>query len=190
MGAAKMKEVGDLVVRGGEALCLPRRPRALHLPFSSSRRLMCILGPVVKAPVLAVLDPWHHLALGHSITWELVGNHNPRRPALPLQQLPQQALGSPLVAPALHQHVEHQPGLIHGTPEPVLYPGDLGSNLVEVPLVSGAGQSPTDPVGELLAVLSAHCRTVSCLTTMPRAASISSTMRRPRGSENTATPPG
>ena len=90
-------------------------------------------------------------------------------------------LGSPLVAPALHQHVEHQPGLIHGTPEPVLYPGDLGNNLVDVPLVSGAEQSPTDPVGELLAELERRLPEVSWLTTMPRAASISSTIRRLRG---------
>src|SRR4029078_2473379 len=46
-------------------------------------------------------------------------------PARALTQLAQQALGGPLVAPALDQHVEHHPSLIHGTPKPVLHPTDL-----------------------------------------------------------------
>jgi hypothetical protein len=49
-----------------------------------------------------------------------------------------------------------------------------------MPFVADPGKAATDLVGELLA-LSAHCRTVSWLTMMPRAASNSSTMRRPSG---------
>jgi hypothetical protein len=65
----------------------------------------------------------------------------------------QQALGRALVAPALDQHVEHHAGLVDRAPEPVLHTGDLDGDFVEVPLVPGAGQAPTDPVGELLAEL-------------------------------------
>src|SRR4051812_41936526 len=39
MVAAEMKEVVDLIVGGEEPLRLPRRLEALHLPFSSARRL-------------------------------------------------------------------------------------------------------------------------------------------------------
>jgi hypothetical protein len=117
------------------------------------RRLVRVLRPVVQAFVLAVLDTGHHLPLGGPVARELVGDHDPRRPALPLQQLAQQALRRPLVAPTLDQHVEHHPGLIHSTPEPVLNPADLDDDLSKVPLVSGAGQPPPDPVGELLAEL-------------------------------------
>ena len=52
---------------------------------------------------------------------------------------------------------------------------------LEMPLVSGTGQTPPDLVRELLAELRAHCRTLSWLTMMPRAASISSTMRKLSG---------
>src|SRR4051794_18257330 len=103
--------------------------------------------------MLAMLDTRHHLPLGRPVARELVCDHDAGRPALPLQQLAQQALGSPLVPPALDQHVEHHPGLIHGTPEPMLHPADLDDDLTEVPLVSGAGQSPPDPFGERLAEL-------------------------------------
>jgi hypothetical protein len=54
--AAEMEEVVDLVVGGEEALRLPGRLEALHLPLPSSRRLVRILRPVVQALVPAVLD--------------------------------------------------------------------------------------------------------------------------------------
>src|SRR4051812_34440324 len=103
--------------------------------------------------MLAVFDTGYHLPLGRSVTRQLVSDHDAGRPALPLQQLAQQALCRTLVAPALNQDVEHHPGLIDGTPEPVLHPGNLDSDLIEVPLVSSAGQPPSDLVGELLAEL-------------------------------------
>src|SRR5918997_610515 len=103
--AAEMEEVADLVVGREEALRLPGRLEALHLPFSSPRRLVRVLRPVVEALVPAALD----------------------------------------------QHVEHHPGLVHGTPEPVPHPGDPDGHLIQVPLVPGTGQPPPDPVGERLA---------------------------------------
>ena len=130
---------------------LGRRLEALHLPLPSSRRLVRVFRSVVEALVPAVLDTGHQLLLRGAVAAELVGDHHTRRPALPLQQLAQQALGGPLVAPALDQHIQHQPVLIHGTPQPVLHPGDLDGDLVEVPLVTSTGQPPPDPVGELLA---------------------------------------
>jgi hypothetical protein len=58
-----------------------------------------------------------------------------------------------LVAPALHQDVQHDPVLIHCPPEPVLLTRDLHSNLVEVPRVSGTGQPAADLIGDALAKL-------------------------------------
>jgi hypothetical protein len=103
--------------------------------------------------VLAVLDTRQQVLLGRSVTRELVGDHDAWCPALPLQQLAQQALGGRLVPPALDQHVEHHPVLIHGTPEPVLHPGNPDGDLVKVPLVTSLRQPPPDPVGKLLAEL-------------------------------------
>jgi hypothetical protein len=64
----------------------------------------------------------------------------------------------------------------------MLLPSDANNNLIEVPFVATARRSPTDAVGEFAAEFKAlHCRIVSCVTEMPRAASISSTMRRLNG---------
>ena len=101
----------------------------------------------------AVLDPGHQLLLGRGIARQLVGDQHPRRLALPLEQLAQEALGGSLVAPALHQHVEHDAVLIDGAPQPVLLPGDGDHDLVEMPLITATGQSPADLVGERLAEL-------------------------------------
>ena len=54
-----------------------------------------------------MLDPWHDLLLGRAVGAQLIRDHDPGSPALPLQQLAQQALGRLLVAPALNQHIEH-----------------------------------------------------------------------------------
>ncbi len=136
--AAEMEEVADPVVGREETLCLPGRLEALHLPFSSSRRLMRILRPVVEALVPAVLDTRHQLLLRRAVAAELVGDHDPRRPALPLQQLAQQALGGPLVAPALDQHVEYDAVLVDRPPQPVLLAGDFDGDLVQVPCMDAS----------------------------------------------------
>src|SRR3954463_4682257 len=46
--AAEGEEVGNLIVSGEEALSLAGRLEALHLPFSSSGRLVRILGSVIQ----------------------------------------------------------------------------------------------------------------------------------------------
>ena len=131
--AAEMEEVVDRVVGGEETLCLPRRLEAFHLSFSPSRRLMRVLRPIIETLVLPVLDAGRDLLLRGPIAGQLVGDHDARRPALPLQQLAQQALGGALIAPALDQHVEHDAVLVHRTPQPVLLAGNFDGNLIEVP---------------------------------------------------------
>jgi hypothetical protein len=51
----------------------------------------------------------------------------------------------------LDQDVEHDAGLVHGSPQPVLYPGDFEYDLIQVPFVAAARQTATDLVGEMLA---------------------------------------
>ena len=77
----------------------------------------------------------------------------PRRDALLLEQLPQQALGRLGVAAALNQDVEHDPVLVHGAPEPMLLAGDADHDLVEVPLVAWCRETAADLVGKALAEL-------------------------------------
>ena len=106
--SAEQEEVVDPVVGGQEALCLPSRLEALHLPLSPSRGLVRVLRPVVKPFVLPVLDRGHHRALCRPVTRQLIRDHDTKCPALPLEQLAHQALGGLRVAPALHQDVNRR----------------------------------------------------------------------------------
>ena len=60
----------------------------------------------------------------------LFAAHDARRPHLLLQQLSEQPLGSLLVASALDQNIENDAGLVHGSPQPLLHPGDLERHLI------------------------------------------------------------
>jgi hypothetical protein len=56
-----------------------------------------------------------------------------------------------LVAAAFDQNMQHDPGLAHGVPQPVLRTGDLEHDLVQMPFVANSQQAATDLIGELLA---------------------------------------
>jgi hypothetical protein len=150
---AEVKEVADPIMGGEEALRLAGRLEPLHLTLSPSRRLVRVLRPVVQPLVLSVLDRGHHLAPGRPVARQLVGHHDTRWAGLLFQQLAQQAFGGPCVAPALHQDVQHHPGLVDHAPQPVLHPGDRQHDFVHVPLVPGCRQPAADLVGEHLAEL-------------------------------------
>src|SRR3954470_12485050 len=99
--AAELEQVVDLSVAGEEPLRLPRRLEPLHLPFSSSRRLVRDLGPVVQVSALAVLDPGQDLPLRGAVTPELVGHDHTRHVPQAFQQLLEEALGRLGVTPTL-----------------------------------------------------------------------------------------
>ena len=132
--------------------------------------------------MLAVLNARHDLLLGRSIRFQLIRDHDARSPALPLQQLAQQPLGRLLVAPALNQNIKHDAVLIHSAPEIVLLAGNLEHNFIHMPLVAGLRRSRRRMMlANSWPNLSPHWRIVSWLTSMPRKASISSTIRRLNG---------
>src|SRR5829696_9533070 len=106
-----------------------------------------------KAYVPPVLNAGHDLTLCSTVARQLVRDHHPRHAGLTLDQLPEPALGGPLVPPALDQDVEHEPVLVDGSPEPVLLTRNLHLDLVQMPPVSGTGQPASDLVGEALAEL-------------------------------------
>src|SRR4029453_8402508 len=74
--AAEVEEIVDPVMGGEEALGLARRLEPLHLPFSPSRRLMGVFGPVVEAFMPPVLDRGHDLTLGGAVAGQLVRDHD------------------------------------------------------------------------------------------------------------------
>ncbi len=116
---------------------------------------MRVLCPVVQPLVLSVFNSRHHVRFRGAVARQLVGDHDPWCPRLPLQQLPEYPLGSLLIAPSLHQHVKHHPGLVDGAPKPMRHAVDLEDDLIQVPLVTGPGQPAPDLIGESLAELAA-----------------------------------
>ena len=100
--------------------------------------------------MLSMLDAGHDLPLCRAVAGKLVGDHDTGWPHLLLQQLAQQPLGRLLVAPALDQDVEHDPGLVHGSPKPMLYPGNFEHQ------ASGAGQLHPRALSEPDVILSHH----------------------------------
>src|SRR5262249_18855435 len=105
----------------------------LHLPLSSARRLVRILGSVIEPLVLAMLNGGHDLSLRRAVAGELIGDHDAGWPHLSLQQLAQQPLGRARVAAALDQNIEYDAGLVDGSPQPMLYPGDFEHDLIKMP---------------------------------------------------------
>ena len=97
------------------------------------------------------------------------------------EKLAEQTFGSLLVAPTLDENIENEAVLIDSTQEPMLFPGDADDDFIQVPLIATARRSLTDAAGQIPPNLRSHCRIVSWVTEMPRAASISSTMRRLNG---------
>jgi hypothetical protein len=132
--AAEMEEVIDLIVGREEARRRAGRFELLHLPLSSASRLVRILGSVVQSLVLAMLNAGDDLPLRRAVAGKLVGDHDTGRPHLLLQQLAQPPLGSLFVASALNHNVEDDAGLVHGSPQPMLHPGNFERDLIKMPL--------------------------------------------------------
>ena len=97
---------------------------------------MGVLGSVVQAFVLAVLDARHDLSLRCAIALQLAGDQHARRAALLLQKLAHQSLGRLFVTPALDQNIKHHAMLINGSPKPIFPAADRDHHLVEMPLVA------------------------------------------------------
>jgi len=98
-----------------------------------------------------MLDAGHDLPLRSAVAGKLVGDHDARRLHLLLKQLAQQPLGRLLVASALDQSIENNPGLVRRSPQPVLHAGDLKCYLIQMPFVANPGKTTTDLVGRRLA---------------------------------------
>ena len=104
----------DEGVGGEEVLGLPGRFEALHLPLSSSRRTMRVLGPIIQISALSVLDARKQLTLSDAVAAQLVGHNHPRFILQTLQQPFEEAPRRLGIAPGLNKDVEHNAILIHG----------------------------------------------------------------------------
>jgi hypothetical protein len=148
--AAEMEEVVDLIMGcREEALGLAGGFELLHLslPVRASAGPNSLLGCLIPCAgdVQCGLT-----SLFAGVAGKLVCDYDAGRPHLLLQQLANQPLGRALVTPALDQNVEHNAGLVHGSPQPVT-PAILSTTSSRCHLSVQARNAMTDPVGELLA---------------------------------------
>ena len=140
----------DERVSGEEVLGLFGRFEPLHLPLSSSRRSMRVLGPIVQISALSVLNAGKQLTLSDAIAPQLVGHNHPRHILQTLQQPLEEALRGVGIAPGLNEDVEHNAILIDGAPEIMLHALDADEE------ASGAGQLQPRALSEPDVILSHH----------------------------------
>ncbi len=100
---------------------------------------MVVFGPVVQPFMLPVFSTGHDCPRCRRVAGQLVRDHDPRRPALPLQQLAHQPFGGGRIPAALDQDIQHLPMLIDRAPRPVSLAGNGDRDLVQVPLSPGLG---------------------------------------------------
>ena len=143
-----MEKISDLIVYRQEFLDLPWRFEPLHDPLSSPRRLMRILRPIVQPFVLAVFHVQAHVLARCAVGFELVRDHDARRPRGLLEQLPHKPLRGGSISSALNEDVENEAVLIDGAPEPMLLAGDCDDNLIEMPFIATNRRAAADPFGE------------------------------------------
>src|SRR6201997_1374944 len=143
----------DLVVRGKEPLSLAGRFELLHLPLSSACRLVRILGSVVQSLVLAMLKDGHDLPLRRVVAGKLVGVMTRGGRICFFSSLRSSCFAACLSRRrlALDQNVEDDAGLVHGSPQPMLHPGNFARDLMKMPFVANPGKAATDLIGEPLA---------------------------------------
>jgi hypothetical protein len=130
------EEIPHETMHGHEALRVAGGLEPAHLALALARRLMRELGPIIFVLRRAVHDRWHHATVGRGVAAELIRDHSARCPALPFQQLPEEALGGSAITPGLHEDVDHVAVMIDRAPQILLAPPNRDEQFVQVPRVA------------------------------------------------------
>ena len=128
-------------------------------------------GAIVLATFRAMDDGRHDVPMGRAIASQLVGDQPPRRAALPLQQLAEEALGGSPIAARLNENIDHVTILINGTPEILTPTLDRDEDLVQVPRIAEASLPTLQASSVVWNKLEAPSRIASWETVMQRCAS-------------------
>jgi hypothetical protein len=118
------EEIADGREDKKEPLQASRKSKALHRPLSSADGKVRIFCAIVETLVRPMLHRRHDLASSSGVRAELVGNQQPGRTALLLQETRQQPLGRLRVPVCLHDLIEYISVLIDDSPKPVFLAGD------------------------------------------------------------------
>jgi hypothetical protein len=106
----------DHGMRGQEPLCVTARLESLHLPLSSSRGWMRILGAVVQVPALPMPDISYDGSVSDAVAAQAVPDEASWLVRQPVQQVFEETLGSGADPPVLNHNVQHDAVVIpHAT---------------------------------------------------------------------------
>ena len=152
---------GDGAKGRQEPLGMPHRFKAFHRPFALSGALMRVLGAIVEIPRLPVGHRPHELAVSNPVAGQFVGHQHPRHIRRPLSSLRKNRLAALAFRRDCTKHVQDVAVLVDATPQVTGDAVDLHEDLVEVPLVAGAGAPPAQLVGVGLPNLAHQRRIVS-----------------------------
>src|SRR5215470_6467400 len=142
--------LGNRAIRGQKALGMPCGLEPLHPTLPLACRPMRVLTAVVEIAALAVFDPGQDLALGRAIALELIGDDDAWHVLQPLKQLAKELLRGLLIAPALHEDIQHVIILVDSAPQVMALPVDPQEHLVQVPLVTWLGAAVLQLIGVVL----------------------------------------
>src|SRR5215207_2657965 len=144
----EVEGVVDGGMSGEEALRRSGRLEALHLPFSSSHRLVRVLGAVVLAQPLLMARSHPKLTAGAGVGRQPIGHEHVRSIALLPQELAHEPEGCGFVPAWLHEHVQDLALAIDRSPQPQTLASDHDRHLVEVPLGAWPGTKPAEVASE------------------------------------------
>ena len=134
--SADSEEILDDAVHRCEPLQMGGRLEPAHLPLALTSRLMRDLRSVVFVLPGTVDHGRHHGTVRGRVTAQLVRDQPARLAALSFQQLAEEPLGRPLIAPRLHEDVKDVAVLVDSTPQILLPALDLDEQLVQMPGVA------------------------------------------------------
>src|ERR1700720_3114954 len=117
------------------------RVETLHLVFSSSGRLMRILGSIVAPSTMLMSSCYSKITGSGRITPYIVRDQLVWDKAILLQKLAHEFQRGTLVPPALDQHIKHFALGIHGAPKIDHAASDFQIDLVKMPGGVGLGST-------------------------------------------------
>ena len=127
-----------------------RRLEPAHLPLLLPCRLVRILRAVIEVTVLAVLHAGENFSARRTIASELIHHDDPRHIVKTFKQLVKKALGRTFVTSALNQDIQHVALLVDRSPKVMALAVDRDEHFVQMPLVTSAGLTASDGIGEAL----------------------------------------
>lgn len=133
---------GDETIGGEETLGLSRglEPLQVSLPLPLPGGLVGVLRSIIERPVLAMFHSRQELALGGTVTLQLIGDDHTRDVGQPFEPLAENLLGRPRFPPALDQDIQDVPVLITRPPEIVMLALDRQKHLIGCHVSPGRGR--------------------------------------------------